>query len=104
MAQQRHGSARRRQPALLEHDPDPGAVLGPSPPRVDAEDLHRAGIRALQPFETFDRRRLAGTVGAEDGGDLPGPRTPGGAVYGPYPAEGLAQIADGDCGGHVETS
>jgi len=58
---------------FLQDDPDPRPPARRRAPRIVAEhlDLARAGLaKALQ---DFDRRRLAGPVGAEEGEDLAAP-------------------------------
>jgi hypothetical protein len=57
---------------LLEHDADTrddGVALGDG---VVAEDAHRAAVRSPEAAHALDRRRLARSVRAEDGGDRPG--------------------------------
>jgi len=104
VAQECQRSAAGRQPALLEHHPDPGPVVGPRVPRVDAEHLHRPGIRPLQPFEALDRRGLSGAVPPEQRGDRTCAGRPARAVDGGGRRERPAQLAHHDCTGHGSTS
>ena len=55
---------------LLKLDADDAPKRVAVVPRLEPEDADRAGIRRSQPADGLDRRRLAGTVGAEDGEDL----------------------------------
>src|SRR5205823_4994151 len=56
----------------LQHHADPLAPRCSASARVDAEDLHVAGIPAAVALEDLDGRRLARAVRAEQGEDLAG--------------------------------
>src|SRR5205085_1158820 len=55
--------------AFLEHHADAGPQPDGVALRVEAEDADAAGVRTSQAFAALDGGRLAGAVGAEDGGD-----------------------------------
>ncbi len=61
---------RSEEPALLEHDADPGADGGPLAERVVAEDAGGAGAGGGEALQEFDGGGLAGAVGPEEGEDL----------------------------------
>ncbi len=56
-------------PAGLQHDADPGEELGALADRVEAEDTHRAALRAAVALAGLERRGLACAVRAQHGGD-----------------------------------
>ena len=62
-----------RQTAVLEHHADPGAQLARVVDGVEPEHAHGARVGPAQALAALDRRRLAGTVRPQDGGDGAGP-------------------------------
>ena len=60
------------QPAVLQHHADAGSQRGRVLVRVEAEHANGSAVGLAQPFAALDRRRLAGSVAAEHGGDGPG--------------------------------
>jgi hypothetical protein len=58
--------------AALQHHPDAGPQPRVVGDRVQAEHLDGAGVRAHEALAHLDRRRLAGTVGTEQGQHLGG--------------------------------
>jgi hypothetical protein len=87
VAQQPHRRRPRREPAGLQHHPDPAAMRGAGAPRVRAEHLDGTGVRALEADGALDRRGLAGTVRPEDRRYTSGRRRPRHPVAGDRPAE-----------------
>src|ERR1022692_1874007 len=66
----RHGQI-RREPALLQHDPDPAPDQGPLPAGVTARHPDSAVGRGCQSLQHLHRRGLPGPVGAQQREELP---------------------------------
>jgi hypothetical protein len=82
----------------LHDEPDAGTPAPVASPRVDAQDGHSAGARSQVALEDLERRRLAGTVAAEQGDDLARTDLEADVVDGDHRAEAVRQVLDGDRG------
>jgi hypothetical protein len=70
MPEQRDGTGRRRQPAVLQHHTDPGAKPGVCGVRVLPQESDGSASAFLKALCAFNRGGLTCTVGAQEGSDL----------------------------------
>ena len=75
-------------------DPVPGHLEGPAARDVGSVEQHSPGVRGIDPAHHVDEGGLAGSVGPDDGKDLPRLRGQGRFAQGEDAAERLRRIDD----------